>query len=252
MNSKQVRIVNPLATGVAAAVVAILAGCATASSHSAGRTDGPQPGALDAGSVAYPQLTGAERARADSAQHPWTEADAHFMSSMIGHHAQAIVMSRLAPENSSSRSIRTLAARIINAQHDEIALMQTWLRNRGQPVPDPGDTLSTGGGMPGHDAHAGHAGHDMDHASMPGMLTNEELAQLEAARGVDFDRMFLSFMIRHHQGAVTMVEELFATDGAGQDESVFRLATDINVDQITEIERMGLMLVELLTEGSLP
>lgn len=248
MNSVQVHLSAPIAIGAA---LLLFAGCATTSARTATVSGTESESASATTAVAYTNLTGAERARADSARHPWTEADAHFMTSMIDHHAQAIVMSRWAPENSTSSSIRTLAARIINAQYDEIALMQTWLRDRGQPVPDPGDTTSTAA-MSGHDDHSAHSAHGMDHASMPGMLTAAELEQLEAASGVDFDRMFLSFMIRHHQGAVTMVEELFATDGAGQDENVFRLATDINVDQITEIERMGQMLVELLTEGSLP
>jgi uncharacterized protein (DUF305 family) len=170
---------------------------------------------------------------------------------MIGHHAQAIVMSRLAPERAESPAVRTLAARIINAQRDEIASMQGWLRDRGRPVPSP-DTTG---------AALAHAGHDMasmpgmahgDHAAMPGMLTAAQLGQLAAARGPVFDRLFLQFMIQHHRGATSMVEQLFATDGAGQDEGVFKLASDINVDQVTEIARMERMLLDVLTEGGAP
>ncbi len=154
------------------------------------------------------------------------------MTRMIGHHAQAIVMSRLAPSHGASASIRTLAARIINGQQDEIAAMQTWLRDRGQPVPDAAPAPMT---MRGADHHT----------HMPGMLTDAQLRQLDAARGPDFDRLFLTFMIEHHRGAVAMVEELFGTSGAAQDETVFRLASDVNVDQITEIERMEKMLAAL-------
>ena len=190
-----------------------------------------------------------ERARADSAAMPWVAADAHFMSSMIGHHAQAILISRWAATNTESRTILTLASRIINAQKDEIGLMQTWLRDRLQPVPDADAMIASmehaSHGMTGHGSHS-------DHADMPGMLSDEELQRLYEARGTEFDRLFLTSMMKHHRGAIVMVEELFATYGAGQNESVFRLATDINVDQITEINRMEELLVTLFTEGRLP
>ena len=179
------------------------------------------------------------RARVDSARSRFTEADVEFMTGMIHHHAQAIEMSQLAPTHAASESIRTLAARIINAQQDEIATMQRWLRDRGQPVPevhrmDDGRVMVHAPDM----QHGG--GHD--HTMMPGMLTEAELASLRAAHGVAFDRLFLQLMIRHHQGAVTMVQDLFATDGAGQDEDVFRFATDVHVDQRTEVARMERML----------
>ena len=179
------------------------------------------------------------RARIDSARSRFTEADVEFMTGMIHHHAQAIEMSQLAPTHAASESIRTLAARIINAQRDEIATMQRWLRDRDQPVPevhrmDDGRVMVHAPGM----QHGG--GHD--HAMMPGMLTEAELASLRATHGVAFDRLFLQLMIRHHQGAVTMVQDLFATDGAGQDEDVFRFATDVHVDQRTEVARMERML----------
>ncbi len=181
------------------------------------------------------------RARADSVQHPYTAADIHFMSAMIGHHAQALQIAHWAPTHQSSPGIQRLAERIINAQRDEIALMQRWLADRKQPVPqiDPK-------GMPHH------GGHGADHGQMPGMLTEEQLGRLNQARGTEFDRLFLKFMIQHHRGAVTMVEQLFATSGAGQDETVFRLAADVNVDQVTEIARMEKMLVALVIEGQTP
>lgn len=185
------------------------------------------------------------RARVDSARMRFTEADVRFMTGMIAHHAQALVMAEMAATHDASPSIRTLAARIINAQKDEIHRMQQWLRDRGQPVPEvhiEGTTMTVR-----HPGGAGHAGHDT-HAHMPGMLTEEQLRELDAARGAEFDRLFLTYMIQHHRGAVTMVHELFATDGAGQDEDVFRLASDVQVDQITEIARMEQMLSALAAE----
>lgn len=159
----------------------------------------------------------------------FTAADVQFMSGMIGHHAQAIEMSELAPTHGASARVQTLAARIINAQKDEIAWMQQWLRDRGQPVPDP----------------AAHSGHAM-HMPMPGMLTPEQMQQLADARGEKFDELYLKFMIQHHQGAVTMVKELFLSEGAAQDDATFKLASDVNVDQTTEIARMQSLLYELL------
>jgi len=168
------------------------------------------------------------RARADSARYPYTAADIRFMTGMIGHHAQAITMADLAPSRTENGAIRTLAARIINAQRDEIAIMTRWLRERGQVM-----------------ANAEHAGHE-GHAMMPGMLNPAQLETLTAARGREFDRLFLRFMIQHHEGAVTMVTELFATDGAAQDQTVFRFASDVQVDQRTEIARMQRMLATIL------
>lgn len=179
------------------------------------------------------------RARADSARMNFTEADVRFMTGMIGHHAQAVVMSRLAPERDANTSIRTLAARIINAQRDEISLMQQWLRDRDQPVPEvhiEGTELTVHG--PSHASNA------------PGMLTDEQLRELAGARGVDFDRLFLTYMIQHHRGAVVMVDELFSHDGAAQDAVVFQLASDIHVDQTTEIARMESMLESLSPVGA--
>jgi uncharacterized protein (DUF305 family) len=187
-------------------------------------------------------------ARADSARYPYTEADIHFMTTMIGHHAQAIVMSNMAPSRAASPAVQTLARRIISSQADEIVTMQEWLRARHQPVPQVSvdGTVSGGGEHAMHGAH--HSMHHGGHGLMPGMLTDAQLAQLEAARGETFDRLFLTFMIQHHRGAITMVEELFNTHGAGQDETVFQFASDVNVDQITEIARMRRMLSGLIFE----
>ena len=143
-------------------------------------------------------------------------------------------MAAMAPSHGASDRIRTLSERIINAQQDEIASMQQWLRDRKQPVPMPDEH------------HAMMPMNGMDHETlMPGMLTRAQLEQLDASRGREFDRFFLTFMIRHHRGAVSMVETLFGTQGAAQDETIFKLANDINVDQQTEIDRMEGMLPSL-------
>jgi uncharacterized protein (DUF305 family) len=158
-------------------------------------------------------------------------ADVHFMSGMIPHHAQAVLIAGWAPTHGARADVRTLCERIVVGQRDEIALMQTWLRDHNQTVPDATATRMkmTMNGME----------HDM---LMPGMLTDEELAELDKARGSEFDRLFLGAMIRHHQGAITMVDQLFGSSGAGQDEVVFRFASDVYADQTTEIERMQKML----------
>lgn len=179
-------------------------------------------------------LAAIAKAREDSARRPYTAADVHFMTGMIGHHAQAILMASWAPTHGASPSVRVLCERIINAQRDEIATMQQWLRDRQQPVPD-ANPMGMKMKMDG-----------MEHTMlMPGMLTEEQLKQLDAARGREFDRLFLTFMIQHHKGAVQMVKELFDSYGAAQDDLVFKFASDVNVDQTTEIARMERMLVAI-------
>ena len=179
------------------------------------------------GTMTAAEIEAIYRARADSARTRYTEADVQFMTRMIGHHAQALEMAELAPGRTQNPQILTLSARIINAQADEIRTMQQWLRDRNQPVPEPDHALGHGP------------------VAMPGMLTPEQMQSLAAASGEDFDLLLLTFMIQHHAGAVTMVEELFRTDGAAQDEEVFKFASDAQVDQRTEIERMEQMLAQL-------
>ncbi len=165
--------------------------------------------------------------------------DVHFMSGMIAHHAQAVLIAGWAPPRGASSSVRALCERTVVGQRDEIVLMQQWLRERNLSVPD---------GDGSHDTMAG-----MEHSTpMPGMLTAEQLAQLEGARGTEFDRLFLTFMIQHHQGAITMVDQLFGSQGGGEQETVFRLASDIFADQSTEIARMQQMLAALPPEGRRP
>jgi uncharacterized protein (DUF305 family) len=177
----------------------------------------------------------AAQAVSQQARPAYTAADVHFMAGMIGHHAQAVLMAGWAPAHGASQPVRALCERIVVGQRDEIALMQRWLRDRHETVPD-GDVVYML--MPG-----------MDPAMlMPGMLTAEQLAQLDRAQGPEFDRLFLTSMIRHHQGAITMVNQLFG-QGAGEQENVFRFASDVYADQTTEIDRMQKLLATLLFEG---
>ena len=214
----------PRLAGVASVIAAGAGiGCSNAvqqSPHTAAQTAAPSRA-----------MTPAEQARADSGRMPFTAADVKFMQGMIHHHAQAVVMAGWAESHGARPDVKILAQRIDVAQRDEMAFMQRWLRERHQEVPDPLEHYAMG-----HDMAS------MQMVMMPGMLTPQQMAQLDSARGPDFDRLFLTFMIQHHQGALTMVDQLFATPGAGQELYVFRFASDVNADQNTEIERMRLML----------
>ena len=174
------------------------------------------------------------RAQRDSARWPWTAEDAEFMSTMIHHHAQAIVMAKWVPTHNADAAIHRLAGRIITAQTDEINLMSTWLKDRNQPVPAPNPA--------GHTMQMGGMQHTM---LMPGMLTDAQMKELDAARGTEFDRLFLTYMIMHHRGAVTMVDGLHAKRTNAQDETVFKFSADVHTDQSTEVARMVTMMLEM-------
>ena len=180
-----------------------------------------------------PVVTGAQRAPSRS------EADVQFMSGMIPHHAQAVVIAGWAASHGARSDIRILCERIVVGQKDEIALMQYWLREHGEAVPAANAT------------HMKMKMNGMEHDMlMPGMLNDEQLAQLDKARGTEFDRLFLLAMIGHHEGAITMVDELLGSTDAGQDDVVYRMASDVYADQTTEIERMKKMLATVPASGS--
>jgi len=164
-------------------------------------------------------------------RYPYSDADVEFMSGMIPHHAQAVIMAGWAPSHGARKDVAILCERIVVAQRDEIAMMQGWLRDRGLPVPDATSTR--------HKMKMDGVEHEM---LMPGMLTDEEMAALDRARGPEFDRLFLEGMIRHHQGAIDMVDVLFKSYGAAQDETVFKFANDVYADQGIEITKMHEML----------
>jgi uncharacterized protein (DUF305 family) len=207
-----------LVTAVAVGVGA----CKTASGGSSTGTRILQPGApgQDTKTIGTEQATDLSKV-----QH--TPADVKFMQGMIGHHAQAVEMVALINERTQNDDLKKMGLRIQVSQDDEMNMMRAWLKARGEQIPGP------------------HAHHEPG-GFMPGMLTSEEMAALSAARGKEFDRLFLQGMIKHHLGAITMVEELFKTPGAGQDGEIYAFASDVDADQRMEIDRMGLMLRELM------
>jgi uncharacterized protein (DUF305 family) len=171
------------------------------------------------------RVVGGVEAAAATQQAPrHTEADVRFMQHMIVHHAQAVEMTALVASRTEREEIRMLSRRIELSQDDEMLMMRRWLEVRGAPAVDP------------------HLHHHGDGAAMAGMLTQEEMARLRASSGAAFDRLFLEFMIKHHEGALTMVEELFATDGAGQEVEIFQFASHVDSDQRMEIDRMRRLL----------
>ena len=158
----------------------------------------------------------------------YSPADARFMSDMIPHHHQALQMAELVADRTNNPELIDVAGRINASQGDEIEFMQSWLRDRGEPVSDP----------TAHDAmHT--------HHSMAGMATPKQMAELAASEGIAFDRLFLALMIRHHEGAVTMVEDLLEQPGSAYDPILFEFTNDVTNDQTTEIERMNALLVSL-------
>jgi uncharacterized protein (DUF305 family) len=160
---------------------------------------------------------------------PRSQADVEFMQGMIMHHSQAVEMTALIPSHTENKDLRSLGARISSSQSDEIKFMQRWLAARGEPL------SMAMPGMPDMDM----SGHPM--ALMPGMLTLEQMEALRKEKGAEFDRLFLTGMIHHHNGALIMVKDLFDTAGAGQDAELFNFATDADNTQRAEIKIMQTM-----------
>ncbi|MCH2252206.1 MAG: DUF305 domain-containing protein [Vicinamibacterales bacterium] len=206
----------------AATIVVSLACMSLGATRSQAQTPIVQPGAPGEPS----RLISAAEA-SDLAGIRFTDADVKFMQGMISHHAQAIEMTELLASRSDRDVMRRLAQRIELSQEDEIAMMQEWLRSRGQAVAE-------------LDAH-----HAPGWEPMPGMLTEEEMGRLEQAQAVEFDPLFLELMIKHHRGALTMVDTLLSQRGAAQDSQLFAFTSDITSDQSMEIDRMDAMLAEL-------
>ena len=170
-------------------------------------------------------------AAADKAAAAFAPADVDFMQGMIPHHAQAVIMARWAQSHGARADVKVLCQRIAIAQTDEIRMMRRWLAERQQDVPD---SMATR-----HVMKMNGMAHEI---MMPGMLTDDQMRQLDQARGSSFDRLFLTGMIAHHQGAITMVRELLSHGDAGHDDTVFRFASDVEADQTAEIHKMILML----------
>ncbi len=209
-------------------LLAVLAGVSCQTAAGTGQASrGPvesAPQIIQPGAPGESSRTVTPDTAADLSQVQHTDADVRFMQGMIGHHAQALEMSALLPTRTAREEMKLLAKRIEVSQADEITMMREWLTARRQEVPGP------------------HAHHMHGAALMPGMLTTAEMAQLAAAKGAEFDRLFLEFMIKHHQGALSMVQELFSTPAAGQEAEIFAFASDVDADQRMEIDRMIGML----------
>lgn len=168
---------------------------------------------------------------------PLSPADIEFMQGMVMHHAQAIEMTALIPSHTENKDLRSLGARIGRSQDDEIEFMKRWLTARGEPL-----SMPMQAGMAGM-SHTDSAHHTMDSMPlMPGMLTETQMAALRKATGAEFDRLFLTGMIQHHNGALTMVKDLFGSAGAGQDAEIFGFATDVDTGQRAEIKIMQSLL----------
>jgi uncharacterized protein (DUF305 family) len=169
--------------------------------------------------------------RAVGIRQPFSDADIDFMTGMIPHHAQAVIMAGWAPSHGARKDVAILCERIVVGQADEIRSMQQWLGDRDLPVPDAKSTRMK--------MKMNGVEHDM---LMPGMLTDEEMAALDRARGSEFDRLFLIGMIKHHQGAIDMVNDLLKAYGAAQDDIIFKFSSDVFADQSIEIGVMNKML----------
>lgn len=197
----------------------------------------PRPTPRD--SAAAPVRTAPDSVAHRTDPAPVVDPDTRFMQGMIVHHAQAVAMVALIPTHTNRADLALLGQRIDVSQRDEIAMMRRWLQDhhREVPVVDP------------QHEHENMAGHDMmtmpAMPAMPGMLTREQMTRLESATGAAFDTLFLQGMIQHHEGALTMVAQLFATPGAGQQSQVFAFASDVDADQRAEINRMRALLDKL-------
>lgn len=208
-------------------IVVLLVGSASCATSAPAPTPAPTPApAAEPMTELVVEPVGASRS--DSLLKRGPVADAHFMRQMMAHHAQALTMSALVPARTSRDDLRLLAQRIDVSQRDEIAWIQRWLRDHGHPVSDGGST---------HDIHTAHGA-----MQMPGMLSTAELERLAGSTAGEFDRLFIEYMIRHHEGALVMVAELLGSPGAGQEPALFRFASDVDADQRAEIARMRALL----------
>ena len=200
------------------------AACRTAAPVAgAAPTGAPGGGIVQPGAPGQPNKVLSAEAASDLSKVQATPADVKFMQGMIGHHAQALEMTALIPSRTSRNEMKLLGQRISVSQADEIEMMKTWLKVRGQEIPS---------------EHA----HHMPGGMMPGMLSDEQMAELTAATGEAFDKLFLRYMIQHHEGALSMVEDLFKTPGAGQEGGINAFAADVDSDQRMEIDRMRALL----------
>ena len=222
---------------LAAAVTFASLLCLTVCAQQTGQTERGEPVVVQPGAPGKPTRTLPPTTRGTLP--PTAPADVQFMQGMIMHHAQAVEMTALIESHTENKGVRSLGARISRSQSDEIKFMKRWLASRGQPISMamtemPGMNMDHGDMSHGDSPHGG--------ALMPGMLTPEQMKALREAKGAGFDRLFLTGMIQHHGGALTMVKDLFDAAGAGQDAELFDFATDVDSGQRAEIRIMQSML----------
>ncbi|MEO1729229.1 MAG: DUF305 domain-containing protein [Pseudomonadota bacterium] len=173
----------------------------------------------------------------------YTQADVAFMQGMIGHHQQAVEMARLIKDRTNREELVAIGGRIESSQADEIEFMNDWLSERGEKTVMVGMMEGMDHSKMDHSKHA-----MMDHSSMAGMATPEQMAELATLEGVDFDRLFLTLMIAHHEGAITMVDDLLGQPGSAADPVLFQFVSDIENDQRAEIDQMTNLLADLSTD----
>jgi uncharacterized protein (DUF305 family) len=210
-------------------VLLVFAGLPVFASTPAPQQNGPDaPVVVQPGSPGKPTKTLPPNTQATLP--PRSKADVEFMQGMIMHHSQAVEMTALIASHTDNKNLQALGARISSSQSDEIKFMKRWLATRGEPI------SMQMAGMPGMDSSGGSM------ALMPGMLSAQQMESLRNAKGAEFDHLFLTGMIQHHDGALTMVKDLFDTAGAGQDAELFNFATDADNTQRAEIKIMQSML----------
>lgn len=217
-------VTGSIGTLVVASFVAAASGTACRTATAPNQVKPQSAPIVQPGAPGQPSQVITPEKAADLSHVQYTGADIKFMQGMIGHHQQAVEMVAMVPQRTSWADLKMLAKRIDLSQQDEIGMMEHWLQVRGQQVP------------------ARNAMHMHGAMLMPGMLTPDEMKQLQEANGSEFDRLFLEGMIKHHGGALTMVKDLIGTPGAAQESEIFAFASDVEADQTMEIDRMAAML----------
>jgi uncharacterized protein (DUF305 family) len=235
-------------------LAAIVSAVFTSAAVRAQQNDAAKPVVVQPGAPGAPSKTLPSSTRA--ALPPRSAADVEFMQDMIMHHAQAVEMTAMIPSHTRNKDLRSLGARISSSQSDEIKLMKRWLASRGESLQEampemPGMDMAHGKSHETSHEISPETSHETSHESMalmPGMLMPRQMEALQKAKGSEFDRLFLVGMIQHHNGALTMVKNLFDTAGAGQDADLFNFATDADNSQRAEIRIMETMLKKEIPE----
>jgi uncharacterized protein (DUF305 family) len=229
----KLRLITSFAASQSGFIVACVLACFLSLPICAQQSESQEPVIVQPGAPGQPTKTLLPSTRATLP--PRSSKDIEFMQGMIMHHAQAVEMTALIELRTNNKEIRLLGARISQSQSDEMKFMKRWLEIKGEPLSSPSQE------MPSHNMSSHH---DVlsHHKMMPGMLTPKQMDALRKAKGAEFDQLFLTGMMQHHNGALMMVKDLFETAGAGQDAELFNFATDVDSGQRAEIKIMQSML----------